>query len=89
MCLCVYMCVCVVSASASASARLIILSKCRYLSTFKVGKYGEARAYPKKTCLENVDKTIGKSQLFPALPPHLSSYEKWLPVFNLVSGPLA
>ena len=32
---------------------------------------------------------IGKSQLFPALPQHLSRYEKWLPVFNLVAGPLS
>ena len=63
----------------------IILYQCRKLSTFKVTRYGEARAYynPKQ---DSGHQAIGKCRLFPDLPRNLSDYNKWIPYFQLFYG---
>jgi hypothetical protein len=56
----------------------------RNLSTFRIGRYGEARAYTNKTPNDE-KKCITRSQLFEPLPETLSDFEKWTPSFNVFS----
>ena len=56
----------------------ILISSYRCLSTFRVRRYGEARAYIKNR-VENIHPHIKKSKLFERLPGNLSNYETWVP----------
>ena len=56
---------------------------CRSLSTFRVGKWGEARAYSTAK-LEDLYVNIRKSRLFNELPTNLANFEQWLPSFKLL-----
>ena len=61
----------------------------RCLSTFKVGRFGEARAWSGQK-IQDMDKKIYKSRVFDQLPTDLSRFERWLPSFKLVeSTPLS
>ena len=62
-----------------------ILCSCRFLSAFKVCTWGEGRAYSKSP-IEDMDRNVRKSKLFPALPRRLADYERWLPGFKLTIG---
>ena len=67
---------------------LMLMHACRYLSTFLLCKYGEARVWSKST-VENLHTRIKKSKLFATLPENLCNFETWLPGFRLVDGPAA
>jgi hypothetical protein len=50
-----------------------------------VTSFGEARAWTTHQLYE-LQKSVGKSQLFDELPAELSSFNKWLPGFKLTSS---
>ena len=64
-----------------------IFPNLRRLSTFRVCRYGEARAYSSNPVVDLDGHTSNhKSRLFDRLPTNLASYENWLPGFKLVDG---
>ena len=59
----------------------------RYLSTFRVCRFGEARAYSRHNII-NFHSRLKKSQLFEPLMGNLAKYNSWLPGFTLMDGPV-
>ena len=62
------------------------LCSCRCLSTFKVCRWGEARAWSTNK-IENLYSKVKRSELFDRLPDGLSEFDGWLPCFQLLKGP--